>query len=760
MSSAPPDGQSRLDLEQQRKRAKDLRRAHRDGQQEAAERILRHLPRAQGQSPAQVLASPFTLSDAQLVVAREAGFPSWPRLKHRIELARLGADPELEALLDAAVAGDADAVRARLATRPDLPERSIHAAAALGAAAAASTLLDADPSLAIRRGGLRQWTPLFYACSSRAGRGDRAVATGRARIAARLLELGADASETVDRPDARRSVLQNAAQEVAHVDLVDVLLRAGASLEPADLPEALPLSAAVIGGDRACLERLLAAGAADWHRREALEVAVFHDRLEITRLLLAHGAEPSRAGRWWGHLGSALHAAILLGRGRALLEVLLDSDVDLDARDRDGRTALAVAVRTGHDTAADLLRARGASPGDLDPVDHLIAACVRLDGEAVRRLLAADPALRTRYRYTDHTMLGWAIRQGRTAALPLLLAAGLDPDVPDPDGNTPLHLAAAAGDGASAAALEAAGASREKRDYRGRTPFGPAPAPEEQRERDELFERAADAVVAGDLEVLRDLLDDEPALVQARSPREHRATLLLYTGANGTEPFRQRTPANAPAIAQLLLDRGAEVDATGRFYGGGVGATTLGLVVTSGFPSEAGVQGDLVDVLCRAGADPDGPDGDGSPLWSAVNLGYAPAAEALFRHGARADNLVLAAAVGDLAAVRTYFDGSGRLRPGTGWGRSRAVARHLDLDHLLEYALIHAAGHGRLAVVEFLLGCSPDLTVGEPVWGNTALTAARFLHQHRQHDPPIPTIDRPGVIARLAPLYRGPGETG
>ena len=75
------------------------------------------------------------------------------------------------------------------------------------------------------------------------------------------------------------------------------------------------------------------------------------------------------------------------------------------------------------------------------------------------------------------------------------------------------------------------------------------------------FEVAADAVVDGDLPKLESLLSRNPALVHAHSSRIHRATLLYYLAANGVEDFRQRSPANAPEIARLLLDAGAEVDA-------------------------------------------------------------------------------------------------------------------------------------------------------------------------------------------------------
>jgi hypothetical protein len=50
---------------------------------------------------------------------------------------------------------------------------------------------------------------------------------------------------------------------------------------------------------------------------------------------------------------------------------------------------------------------------------------------------------------------------------------------------------------------------------------------------------------------------------------------LIYVGVNGVEDERQRTPANAGEIVQVLLDAGAEADQ----YGGGV--TTLGLAATS-----------------------------------------------------------------------------------------------------------------------------------------------------------------------------------
>jgi len=78
------------------------------------------------------------------------------------------------------------------------------------------------------------------------------------------------------------------------------------------------------------------------------------------------------------------------------------------------------------------------------------------------------------------------------------------------------------------------------------------------------FERAAAAVVDGDLVTLAALLAADPGLATARSqlvtdrhPPVHRATLLHYVAANGVEDARQRSPRNAAEVARLLLDAGA-----------------------------------------------------------------------------------------------------------------------------------------------------------------------------------------------------------
>jgi hypothetical protein len=114
------------------------------------------------------------------------------------------------------------------------------------------------------------------------------------------------------------------------------------------------------------------------------------------------------------------------------------------------------------------------------------------------------------------------------------------------------------------------------------------------------FELAVDTLLRGDVESLRGLLSSNPSLVHRRSSFGHRSTLLHYVGSNGVETYRQKVPLNLAEIARLLIDAGADVNATAEMYGGG--STTLGLLITSDHPAKAGVISDVRKVLVVAGA--------------------------------------------------------------------------------------------------------------------------------------------------------------
>ncbi len=233
---------------------------------------------------------------------------------------------------------------------------------------------------------------------------------------------------------------------------------------------------------------------------------------------------------------------------------------------------------------------------------------------------------------------------------------------------------------------------------------------------DPAFEAAADAIVDGELATLRALLAAHPALVQARSAYGHRGTLLHHVAANGIEVCRQwQSPANAAEIATALLAAGAQPDALAGMYDED---TTLTLLVSSDHPAAAGTQLAIIDALVDGGADVD--FGGGRPLWTAIVWGYDRAVDRLIARGARVDNLVFAAAANDLDRVHELLASPPRpLR----FGRF-AIAPERVLDH----ALIYAAGLGRRDAVALLVERGADVTFREPMYGNTALAAARYPH--------------------------------
>jgi hypothetical protein len=116
------------------------------------------------------------------------------------------------------------------------------------------------------------------------------------------------------------------------------------------------------------------------------------------------------------------------------------------------------------------------------------------------------------------------------------------------------------------------------------------------------FELAVDTLLSGDVEKLRGLLSSDPSLVHRRSSFGHGSTLLHYVGSNGVEMYRQKVPLNLAEITRLLLEAGADVNATANMYGG---STVLSLLVTSDHPAKAGVRDEVRKFLLDAGAKPE-----------------------------------------------------------------------------------------------------------------------------------------------------------
>jgi ankyrin repeat protein len=172
-----------------------------------------------------------------------------------------------------------------------------------------------------------------------------------------------------------------------------------------------------------------------------------------------------------------------------------------------------------------------------------------------------------------------------------------------------------------------------------------------------LLETAVEAVISGDSATLKKMLREHPELTIARSTRRHQATLLHYVAANGVEGYRQKTPSNAPDIARMLLEAGAEVDALADMYD--EKCTTMSMLVSSSHPAEAGLQAKLAELLLDYGAAFEGRGSKWqSALMTALVFGYLDTAQTLARRGAPVDNIAAAAGLGRSADVARMLPGA------------------------------------------------------------------------------------------------------
>lgn len=272
------------------------------------------------------------------------------------------------------------------------------------------------------------------------------------------------------------------------------------------------------------------------------------------------------------------------------------------------------------------------------------------------------------------------------------------------------------------------------------------------------FERAVEAVIDGDAATLKQLLRDDPALVRARStrvngfdPPVHRATLLHYLAANGVESYRQRSPANAVEIAQILLEAGAEPNALQDSYGGK--NTTMAMLVSSTPPRRAGVQVPLLETLIEYGAsiEPLGEGPAADPLITALVFGSRDAAEALVRRGARIDSLPKAAGLGRIDDVKQLLpaasahDRHGALAVAAQLGQLEIVRLLLDAGedpnrfnpagyHGHATPLHQSIAGGHLEVAKLLIERGARLDIKDAIFRGTPLGWAEYCNQRRIAD--------------------------
>ena len=335
MSTSLPE---RPDLDQLRRQAKELRDAARRGDPGAVERFARHHPSA----PPGVV----TLAAAQLVIARELGFASWPQLKAAVEAHATAPERLAEAFVAASVEGRVREAAAILDTVPDIARYSLEAAAVLGDSEQVRERLAVDPAAAVAIDEVRGWPPLLYACYSRWHRIDPGRAAGMAEVVRLLLDAGASPNTNNGARQGYRSALKGSV-ELNNPDVARVLLEAGAN---PDLGR--PIGEAAGLRDHRCLELLLSHGARVVAGTWTVGAAVFADDAHAVSLLLeAMDGADGQAAR---EATEALPDAAADASPESSPPSCAGADPDAYDGDRD-LSALRRAVRAGKSETAALL---------------------------------------------------------------------------------------------------------------------------------------------------------------------------------------------------------------------------------------------------------------------------------------------------------------------------------------------------------------------------------------------------------------------
>jgi hypothetical protein len=462
---------SRPSLDHLKHQAKDLLQARQAENPEAIQRIKASHPEFAKSTDEEIRAAKFALSDAQLVIAREYGFESWPKLKIHVEALARGDDPAIAAFLMAAVTGNQMEANRLLVETPSLAQANIYTASMLGEADVVETMLKKEPALATHKGGTKEWDALLYLSHSRFHRENEKRAHGIVRTAKSLLKHGAAPDTFYATPEFGREskmhALWAATCQANNPAVARVLLEAGA--DPND-SESIYHAAEKFHLE--CLELLVEFGVNLSNRIQPWNNTPLYYILghrpckgnakqvfDGVRWLLEHGADPNVSS--YEYEGRPIHLAASAGWGTDTFDLLWKHGADLAVCRKDVKavpasgahilrpdmvglsrgSAYSLAARYGQTHAMDWLREHGAQT-ELTPTEEFFAACGRGDEPAVRTVLAARPELIQSMSEEDKMVLAFAAGDGKPEAVRLMLLAGMSMDIRGDTGGIPLHQAA------------------------------------------------------------------------------------------------------------------------------------------------------------------------------------------------------------------------------------------------------------------------------------------------------------------------------
>jgi len=327
---------SNPNLDHLKYQAKDLLKEHAARTPGVAQRLREFHPNFGRSTDAEILDAQIKLSDAQLAIARESGFPSWPKLKAHIEKPTLSdrldlphheriEDPTFRRAVELLDAGDAEGLQAHLSQHPNLVRQRVTFEG--GNYFRHPTLLEFIAENPVRHGtlpknivGVAKVIPEAGVEQSSLDEALMLVATGSVPRECRqqlplidlLCDYGADPNSAI-----------HATTLHGEMEAVNALIGRGARID-------LPVAAA-LGHIQQARQLLPSSNAEDRHL--ALALAAQFGHVEIVRWLLDAGEDPNRYNPVGGHSHTTpLHQAA--GGGNfELVRLLVERGARLDLKD-------------------------------------------------------------------------------------------------------------------------------------------------------------------------------------------------------------------------------------------------------------------------------------------------------------------------------------------------------------------------------------------------------------------------------------------
>jgi len=529
-----------------------------------------------------------------------------------------------------------------------------------------------------------------------------AVRAGNIEVINLLLENGAD----VNAVDAKGNTpLHTGIPSQVHREVVTILLGKGANPNLRDEHGDTPLHVAVVLNRSAEIVQAILNGGSDVHIRNiqgktALYIAVQEKRNSLIPVLLSYGSEvfaadnsgttpfdiASRANDATFQLmiteetvnqrdsaGNTMLHVTVRNRGNPLqIGRILDQKAPVDARNRDGDTALHLAVRMNLKENGEFLISRGASIYSLNSTGHsplfiafssspmrewiinmntIIARdglgntmlhyaaqwnflnaipviirsgisveetnstgqtplfmAIRNDSPSTIRVLVENNASLNTRDTQGNSLLHAAVRWNAINSATLLLGNGIDANVFSLNGNTPLHDAVALGMSDIETLLITHGANLEVRNIDGNTPFMEAVRAGLIPSIEKLAQNGADTNT-------RNIRGDTPLHIAVSMERVDLVTLLLRMGTSiHARNTRNRTPfqialSGSPRMVSALLTGGRVHNSDD------MGSSTLHVAV------QERASADIIRTIVAAGARINVVDSNGkTPLRLAVDL--------------------------------------------------------------------------------------------------------------------------------------------